>query len=624
MPLSRNWLLVLLLGLCGMLYFPGLQGPMLFDDYPQLEGLLRNSHLSFIRLIQDHLISDSGPLGRPVSMLTFILDAHFWGSTLWRWKMTNVLLHLATALSLYWFLTALLRPTLQPKEQKIWLALFVCGVWILHPMHVSTVLYTVQRMTILSALFAILSMATYLEGRLRIQDNKSNGYAWLALSIAVFFPLSAFSKENGLLIPVYLILLEWLFFPESRWRNTWRNLAIPRKAVLMTVTVIAGAAALTVIVQHFVQGGYAARPFTLNERLLTELRVISTYLWQIVAPSWSNLGLFHDDIALSKGLLTPPSTLPSLIFLTSLIWLGLKLRKTNPVASFGILFFFSSHLMESTIIPLELMFEHRNYLGSAGIILAISSITLSHWQRPRMLAVFALLIPSALALVLYQFSSTWSDSSRLNAHLYTYHPNSPSVIAMTADQYALQGNPDQALRLLDRPERVGYRLQSLVIQCNLTHRLENTELEKLNNSIQGLMQSYELTGFIELSNHWLDRTCDFSDKLFIEALQLAIAHTANKRYEQKLLVYQSHIYHQTGRLSEAIQSLEAAFTASPTSPMPLFLATEWLLNEGDKARAKVYYQRALAASKRESAITSEYISHFEKRITPELIHDSSH
>jgi tetratricopeptide (TPR) repeat protein len=616
MTLSRNWLLLPLLGLCGALYFPGLQGPMLFDDYPQLEGLLSNSHFDFARLIQEHLISDSGPLGRPVSMLTFILDAHFWGSALWQWKMTNLLLHLATALSLYWFLMVLLRPISQTQQQKIWLALFVCAVWVLHPMHVSTVLYTVQRMTILSALFAILSMAAYLEGRYRIRANKSNGYAWLALSIAAFLPLSAFSKENGLLIPLYLALLEWVFFPQSRWRNIWRNLAAPHKAILMTATALTGATALTAIAQHFVLGGYAGRPFTLSERLLTELRVISTYLWQIVAPSWNNLGLFHDDIALSKGWLTPPSTLPALIFLTSLVWLGLKLRKTNPVASFGLLFFFSSHLMESTIIPLELMFEHRNYLGSFGIIFAISSTVLLHWQKPRLLAAIAFLVPSALALVLYQFSVTWGDSNRLNARLYAYHPNSPSMIAMTADQYALQGKSDLALRLLDRPERIGYRLQSLVIQCNLIHRIEDAELEKLNNSIQGLILSYELTGLIELSNQWLDKTCHFSDKLFMKTLHLAIAHTANRRYEQKLLVYRAHIHHQIGQHPQAIQSLDAAFIALPASPMPLFLATEWLLDEGDKARAQVYYQRALAASKRESAITMEYISHFEKRLTP--------
>jgi len=616
MTLSRNWLLLPLLGLCGALYYPGLQGPMLLDDYPQLDGLLRNSHLGLARLIQEHLISNSGPLGRPVSMFTFILDAHFWGSALWHWKTTSLLLHLATALGLSWFLTALLRPTSQAQEQKIWLALFVCAVWVLHPMHVSTVLYTVQRMTILSALFAILSMATYLKGRYQIQDNKNGGYAWLALSLVVLLPLSAFSKENGLLIPLYLVLLEWLFFPQSRWRNTWRNLAAPRKAILMTVMVFGGAAVLTALIQHFVLGGYAGRPFTLSERLLTELRVISTYLWQIVAPGWNNLGLFHDDIALSKGVLAPPSTLAALILLASLTWLGLKLRKINPVASFGLLFFFSSHLMESTIIPLELMFEHRNYLGSAGIILAISSTALLHWRKPRVLAAIALLVPSALALVLYQFSFTWGDSSRLNARLYAYHPNSPSVIAMTADQYVLQGKPYQALRLLDRPERIGYRLHSLVIQCSLNHRIEDSELAKLNGSIQGLILSYELTGLIELSNQWLDNTCHFSGKIFMETLQLAIAHTPNRLSEQKLLVYRAHIQHQTGQHSQAIQSLDAAFIAWPSSPMPLFLATEWILDEGDKARAKVYYQRALAASKRESAITTEYSSHFEKRITP--------
>jgi len=612
---SQHWLLFPLLFICGALYLPGLRGPMLFDDYPQLAGLLSNSHLDLAHLIQVHLVSNSGPLGRPVSMFTFILNAYFGGVSFWQWKATNLLLHLATALSLYWFLTALLRPTSQAVRNKIWIALFVCAVWMLHPMHVSTVLYTVQRMTILSALFAILSMAAYLEGRHRIQNKKSAGYAWLALSIAGFLPLSAFSKENGLLIPLYLVLLESLFFTQSRWREAWRGLSGARKTLLSIAVALVGIATLAAIIQHFIIGGYSGRPFTLTERLLTELRVIAIYLWQIVAPSWNNLGFFHDDIALSKGLLTPPSTLLALILLASLLAIGLRLKTLNPIASFGLLFFFASHLMESTIFPLELMFEHRNYLGAFGIILAISSVAQLHLQKPRMLPVIALLVSCSLALVLYQFSFTWGDNGRLNTRLYAYHPNSPSMIAITADQYVMQGKTDQALRLLNRPERIGYRLQSLVIQCNLTHRIADSELEKLNSSIQGLILSYELTGLIELSNQWLDRKCFFSKQHFTETLRIAIAHSVNMLSKHKLLVYQAHFFYQSGQHAKAIQSLDAAFTVWPDSSIPLLLATEWLLDKGDNIHAKIYYQRAKEASRKKNVINAEYLSQIEGRLS---------
>ncbi|HSI22790.1 MAG TPA: hypothetical protein VK959_07190 [Methylophilaceae bacterium] len=589
---------------------------MLLDDYPQLEGLLKHADLGLGHLIQEFLYSNSGPLGRPVSMFTFILDANFWGASFWLWKMSSLLLHLTTALSLYWFLTALLRPIPQPQAQKFWIAVFVFAVWMLHPLNVSTVLYTVQRMTILSALFAFLSMSAFIEGRYCLQNNQNSGYAWLVLSIGVFLPLSAFSKENGLLIPLYLVLLEYLFFPQSRWRASWQRLTMRPRAILSIAVGLVGVAVVSAIIQHFVFGGYLGRPFTLTERLLTELRVVTIYLWQIVAPSWSNLGFFHDDIALSKGLLTPPSTLLALVLLASLLWMGFRLRKCNPIVSFGILFFFASHLMESTIFPLELMFEHRNYLGSIGIVIAISSFAQAHVKKFSILPVFAVLIPVALAVVLYQFSHTWGDNDRLNVRLYASHPDSPSVIAITADQYVIQGKPEQAFRLLDRPERIGYQLQSLVIKCNLFHRIEDAELEKLNSDVHGLMLSYELTGLILLSNHWLDRTCRFSDKYFMETLRLAIEHTVNGLSRQKLWMYRAHIFHQIGQPVQAIQSLDAAAKAAPESPMPLFLATEWLLDQGDKKRAKAYYQRAIAASDMDRAISAEYISHFRNRITP--------
>jgi hypothetical protein len=614
MQSQRHWLLLLLLCICGAIYFPGLHGPMLLDDFPQLDEL-KNSGLGLGPLIHKYLFSNSGPLGRPVSMFTFILDTHLWGPVFWLWKLTNLLLHLITASGLYWLLTVLLRPSRQSSTQKFWIALFVTAIWMLHPLNVSTVLYTVQRMSILSALFAILSRASYLEGRHRIRENQKNGYAWIALSIGIFLPLSAFSKENGLLIPLYLSFLEWIFFSQIRLRTALQSLSAYKKTLLAVVTSAIVITTLLFTITHFIAGGYAGRPFTLTERLLTELRVMTIYLWQVVAPSWNNLGFFHDDIQVSKGFLTPPSTLLASGLLILLLWAGFMLRKKNPLASFGLLFFFATHLLESTIFPLELMFEHRNYLGSLGILIAISSLAYPYLETSRILPILAALIPVTLAIALFQFSYTWGDSERLNARILASHPDSPSIIALVAEQYTNQGKADQALRLLDRQGRLGFQLQSLVIKCRLSHRIEDSDLEKINNGAIGLIQSYELTGLLELSNQWLDKQCHFSQESLLKMLGLAVKHTPNGLSQQKLWIYQAHIFHQTGQNPQSLQALEAAFKASPDSPMPFFLATEWLLDEGDKERAKVYYQRAIAASDMSRAITAEYISHFKKRIT---------
>lgn len=615
-PNRFHWLLLMLLAACLGLYYPGLAGPMLLDDFPQLERLMNSSGHGLAYLLQEFIFSTSGPLGRPVAMFSFILDSHFWGAQLWHWKLTNVVLHLATVLALYWLVHALLRNTGYSTAQRHWIALFVSAAWVLHPLHASTVLYTVQRMTLLSALFALLSMATYLEGRRGLQMHAPRARLWLVFSLTVFFPLAAFSKENGLLVPLYLVLIELIVFTNSRMHHAWQNLSAPKKWLLGIFLTFALLAGLGFAFVHIIGNGYAVKPFTLSERLLTEPRVMAMYIGQIIAPSWSSLGFYHDDIQVSTSLLSPLSTLLSLTLVFGLIAFGVRLRKHNPVASFGILIFFASHLMESTVIPLELMFEHRNYFGSFGILLALTALIVPHIVSRRIFAIAGGAIIAALGLLLLQFSYIWGDKERLDTQLYVAHPDSPSAISVMADRYVDAWSPHLAWELLDRPERAGYKLQALVIRCRLTHRLDDSDLTELNSRIDSLVQSYELTGLIELSNQWLDDQCAYSGELFLQTLALALDHTRDNLAKQKLLIYKAYFLRKSGSLETAIATLESAFRISQNSAMPLFIATEWLLDAGDKARAKQYYQRALAAAGESQAITDEYRAHFKNRIAP--------
>ena len=78
-------LLLLLLVMCAVVYMPGLQGPMLHDDFPQLSGLLRAQSADWRELSDAYLMSDSGALGRPVSMASFIASAILHGGELRYW-----------------------------------------------------------------------------------------------------------------------------------------------------------------------------------------------------------------------------------------------------------------------------------------------------------------------------------------------------------------------------------------------------------------------------------------------------------------------------------------------------------------------------------------------------------
>ena len=172
---------------------------------------------------------------------------------------------------------------------------------------------------------------------------------------------------------------------------------------------------------------YSTRDFTLSERLLTESRVLLFYLKMILLPRISDMGLYHDDIPLSTGIITPPTTLLSILAIFILISLSFLLRNRAPLLSFGLFFFFIGHILESTIYPLEIAHEHRNYVPIYGIILALMFYLLSYAQKQ---GIGKILKGTAIAVIfLSAFTTsvrakTWGDLLEMSFADVKHHPNS--------------------------------------------------------------------------------------------------------------------------------------------------------------------------------------------------------
>lgn len=356
-----------------LVYWPGLPGAFFFDDEPNLllNEALAISRLDFHALWRAAFSFNAGPLGRPLSMASFALNQYFAGWDAYYFKLTNVLIHLANGIGILilsrMILAACRRRGLDAltERQATWLALGISAAWLLHPIQLTSVLYVVQRMTSLSALFMIVGMIGYLWGRLRLDAGRS-GVALILASFAICFPLAVFSKENGALLPLYLLLLEAVLF---RFQGPARRFIVG--FFLATVLLPAMVAVGWLVLQPgWLAAGYVGRDFSLAERLLTEARVLWFYLRLVVLPDERVMGLYHDDFAVSHGLLDPPATLLALAGLAALLGLVLSGLRRAPVASLGVLWFLAGHLMESTLIGLELVHEHRNYLPVYGIVLA--------------------------------------------------------------------------------------------------------------------------------------------------------------------------------------------------------------------------------------------------------------
>ncbi len=414
-----------------LVYTPGLSGGFEFDDEANIvqNEQLKITELTPATLKQAAFSLQSGPLMRPVSYLTLALNHYFSGLDPFYFKLTNLLIHILNGLALYWLSQQLLiayrrhyQPALTLRHIR-WVSLTASAFWLLHPLELTSVLYVVQRMNSLSALFVFLGLATYCQGRNRQGEGKSG--AWLlAASVFLFTPLAVLSKENGALLPFFMLIAEIVLFRFAMPTQSGRRGLL---AFFAIVAIVPALLAFGYLLTHLERLGYSGRDFTLVERLLTQARVLWFYLAMTVAPSISQLGLFHDDIPLSSGFLSPPTTGLAVLGLAGLLAGAWACRQRAPLVSFGLLFFLAGHSMESSIFGLEMVHEHRNYLPVYGILLPLAYYllhpTLSEKTRNARVAL-GILFVAILGVSTAIRASYWGNPLQLALVEASNHPNS--------------------------------------------------------------------------------------------------------------------------------------------------------------------------------------------------------
>jgi len=349
-------------------YWLGINGGFFFDDGPSILEIaaIQITSLSANSLHQAWSSGGAGPSGRPIAQLSFALNYFFSGFNPFAFKATNLAIHLINGLWVF-AIARLLLTAAQPlaKPRHLLLASgWVAALWLLHPIQLLPVLHVVQRMTSLSALFLLAAFWLHIQARTR---GGIQGFLLLWPSWMLLWPLSFLSKETGILFPVFVLAWELILRRSTQGRLDRFARVLVALAAVCALAVLAYALSPRA---QWLWAGYDMRPFSLPERLLTEGRVLWFYLGLMLLPRLEAFGLYHDDIAVSTGWLTPWTTLPAMLGLAALVGLAWRLRKRAPLVSFGIAWFFVGHALESTALPLELAHEHRNYLPLLGLLLA--------------------------------------------------------------------------------------------------------------------------------------------------------------------------------------------------------------------------------------------------------------
>jgi Tfp pilus assembly protein PilF len=424
-----------------------------FDDKP---NILNNRPIQITSLSLDqiwksmHARPGTGGLLRPVSYVTLALNWYIGKNDVFGYHIVNFLIHLGTAVCLFLTIQLLFQTPELRRRYTMERAFFIASVtslfWAVNPIQTQAVTYIIQRMASLAALFSVLALMFYLKARIA----KSGRSRSILFTIAVFFYITAlFSKENSALLFLMVPVIEILFF-KVRITNKYAFLKLSTGLFLSM-----GLCLLMIITVRpesldFIFNYYSNRPFTMTERFFTEQRILLLYLSQLFFPFPSRLSIEHD-ITLSTSLFSPWTTTAAVAVNILIVSLAFKLYRRQPLFTLAVLFFYINHIIESTIVPLELVFEHRNYLPSIFLFLPVAnglSALSDHLKNNyKSLVVFHIILSMIIGIqgyFTYTRNLAWKTEQSLWIDAMVKAPNSARPMATLAIMLAWGDNPTQA------------------------------------------------------------------------------------------------------------------------------------------------------------------------------------
>lgn len=552
----------LLLVVTSLIYYNGLYGPFFLDDIQNL-SFAKITTPSWQEWLKVSLSNSSGPFGRPLSIISFALNEYCLGASPFTYKIVNVAIHLFIGILIYALITRLLSILNSDTKINTIVAFVTSALWLLHPLQVSTVLYAVQRMTQLSTLFLVLGMLFYVHNK-----PKLSFLCW---------PLAIFSKETGVLLPFYLLAIEYILMHKNSESN--KNF---RYLLIGSVSTVA--LGLAYYAMHYTRYAsiFEGKGYTLVQQLLTQIQILCFYLSLIAVPKLSHMSLFHDDFSIFTQ--ANPSIFVCSLTIISLIGLSFLAKKKHPVLALGLLFFFISHLIESTVLPLELIFEHRNYLALLGPMLILSYYTVFYLSSTLRIAMLLSATLIAFCFLTFMRTQIWSHPELFLKLALTDHPKSPRAHVEWANFLLEHHQFSQAHKHLEiahqlAPRDAGIRLHQLLMQCE--HPLIPTTGPQHELAYQALIHDinyqnltpYSILVFNNLVEKSFNHTCSsLSSQEILNLLNIAISNPHVQSQKNHL----STLHHLRAGMeilhndfSPALKDLETAYQIYPKRLEPL-------------------------------------------------------
>lgn len=581
-------------------YEQGVTGDLFYDDLSFL-GALANID-SFPEASQFVADGAGGPLGRRIALVSFLPHADRWPATSIDARRVNVLIHLINGGLLCALGYMILRLRQEVDARKVyWVAFAAASLWLVMPMLASTTLITVQRWTSLAAMFGLLGLVAFVYGYFLQSGRPYKALLIQGLGLGIFSLLAILTKESGALFPIYALVIDAVLLRQlpARKQVRWVRLGV----------LWLGLVALLVYLSPFYRDWLAINTFrgwSSLERLQTQIVLLWQYLYLGFFPQPTAFGPFHDDVELVHGWLAPTLALSGFAFLALLAFAA---RKRTPWPLFALMWFFTAHLIESTVIQLELMFEHRNYLALYGFSLALA---VTAWQLPKgyarlgpaLFTVYGLM----LCAILYGVTSTWGNSLEAAENWVKRHPASPRAVLHLSEAYFVElGNPSYSLPVLDRaaegcPRCTDVRMQAMLYACGQADEADIRErFEGILASAQNGRASIALLDGLYPLQELLDRRA-CSPLTAADAIKLPLTLRENPNYaywsyQVHTLFHAAYFAKEAGDLTAAGAYLAEAEELGPHI-MPILEMQVRLLTE------ERHFGEALAAIDRRRGLSS--------------------
>jgi hypothetical protein len=687
---KKYMLLIVVMLLTTAVYWPGLSGTFVFDDFPNIVDNpgIQAKNAGLASLMRAALSSPSSELSRPLASLSFAANYLLTGLSPYWMKLTNLVIHLMNGLLVFFLAQALLQAsedgsterhsakfafvnvtindgaTSQMRQISVVALLIACS-WMILPINLTGVLYVVQRMESMANLFVMTGLVGYVAGRrqmlsikslplstpsenpshafVRIWSSVDRGLVLCVIGLIVPVVFGVMAKETAVMLPMYALMVELTLFrfhpacttplthasvmEGSPANQSWKSQKSDRRIIalfllILLMPILAGLAWM--LPRVLSPQSWITRDFTLGTRLLSEARIMIDYIVWTLLPTPHGLSFYHDDFRASSGLLTPLTTLASITALAGLVALAVWLRPRRPLAALGIALFLSCHLLTGTILPLELIYEHRNYFASFGLLLAIvpllaapSSSTTAN--RGNILATDAIRANQGLPFPLARYSLlaglllcwttltaltayAWGSPLRLAEDLALRAPQSPRAQYELGRLYIMstQYDPNSKFRPLVYPplERAASLPNSSILPEQalifMNARMHLPLKDAWWNSLIAKLKARAPTvqdesSLISLTQCVRDKACDLPQNRMMEAFMASLTHPDPSA--RLLACYGDYAWNVLDDKPLGLRMARLATHADPREPVYQVTLIKMLLAEGQLKEAHELFQQ---------------------------------